>query len=150
MKLLSTHTRAKRRTAFMVLLVWLFALASGVANACLLEMRQTHSHIAAAASSEAAAHGLVVVPGHVSAIASHNEGLATFNAPCLKVCDDGSRFLPRLDATVAQIDVGAEPLVAVLWSAVEPIVATGLQKTDDQRPTTARPPIRVRYSRLAL
>ena len=33
------NTRAKRNTAFMVLLVWLFALASGVANACLLEAR---------------------------------------------------------------------------------------------------------------
>lgn len=31
-----TETRTKRNTAFVVLLVMLFALASGVANACLL------------------------------------------------------------------------------------------------------------------
>jgi len=30
------NIRAKRNAALMVLLVWVFALASGVANACLL------------------------------------------------------------------------------------------------------------------
>lgn len=149
MKLFS-NTCTKRNTAFVVLLVWLFALASGVVNACLLEARQTHSNISAAASFEAAQEH-AIEPGHMSTVASHNAGSDTFKAPCLKVCDEGSRsFLPKLNATVAQIDLGAAPLVAVLWSAVAPIVATGLQKTDDLRPSTARPPIRVRYSRLAL
>jgi hypothetical protein len=148
MKLFS-NTCAKRNTAFVVLLVWLFALASGVANACLLEARQTHSPISTAASFEAAQER-AIESGHMSTVASHNDGSDSFKAPCLKVCDDGSRSLPKLGATVAQIDLGAAPLVAVLWSAVEPSVATGLQKTDDLRPTTARPPIRVRYSRLAL
>lgn len=148
MKLFS-NTCAKRNTAFMVLLVWLFALASGVANACLLEVRQTHSHISTAASFEAV-HEHAIGPGHVSAVASHNDGSDTFKASCLKVCDDGSRSLLKLDLTVAQIDPGAALLIAVLWSAVEPIAARNLQKTDDSRPTTATPPIRVRYSRLAL
>ncbi|MEP6964245.1 MAG: hypothetical protein ABI845_02070, partial [Polaromonas sp.] len=66
MKLLFNR-RAKRNTAFMVLLVWLFALASGVANACLLEARQTHSHIATL--SQAAEHPSAIVPGHTGAVA---------------------------------------------------------------------------------
>ena len=50
------NARAMRSTSLMVLLVllvWLFALASGVANACLLETRQTHLHIATAAQNDA-------------------------------------------------------------------------------------------------
>jgi hypothetical protein len=41
MKLFS-NIRSKRSIAFIALLVWVFALASGVANACLLEARGTH------------------------------------------------------------------------------------------------------------
>ena len=48
MKLFS-NPRAKRSTVFMVLLTWLFALASGVANACLLQAQETHAHSIASA-----------------------------------------------------------------------------------------------------
>ena len=59
------NARDKRNTAFMVWLAWLFALASGVANACSLQARQTHAAIAAAASDDAAAHAAVMVTGLV-------------------------------------------------------------------------------------
>ena len=36
------HTRIQRNTAFAMLLMWLFALASGVANACFLEAPEPH------------------------------------------------------------------------------------------------------------
>ncbi|WP_349277485.1 hypothetical protein [Polaromonas hydrogenivorans] len=146
MKLFS-NTRAKRNTAFMVLLVWLFALASGVANACLLEARQTHSHIATAASSEAA-HASVILPGHAGAVADGVDELH-FKAPCLKVCDDGSRSFPKLDLTVAQIDPGPALLVLVLWSRVAPVIPT-LRQMDVEQPATPGLPIRVRFSRLAI
>ena len=38
-----SNTRAKRHTAFMVLLAWRFALASGIANACSLETPERHA-----------------------------------------------------------------------------------------------------------
>ena len=41
---------AKRHIVFVVLLTWLFALASGVANACLLEALGTHGHDATVGS----------------------------------------------------------------------------------------------------
>lgn len=57
MKLFS-NTGAKRNTAFVVLPGSPFALASGVANACLLEVRETHDRGATvSASDEAVATG---------------------------------------------------------------------------------------------
>ena len=147
MKLFS-NTRAKRNTAFMVLLVWLFALASGVANACLLEARQTHAHIATAASSEASAHAAVILPGHTGAVAD-GVGEQHFKAPCLKVCDDGTRSFPKQDGAVAQNDAGPAPLVQVLWGKAAPSIPT-LRPMDARQPATPELPIRVRFSRLAI
>jgi hypothetical protein len=146
MKLFS-NIRAKRNTAFMVLLVWLFALVSGVANACLLEARETHSHIATPASSEAG-HASLILPSHAGAVAD-GVGETYFKAPCLKVCDDGSRSFPKQDSTVAQTDPGPAPLILVLWGTVAPVVST-LHEVDDEQPATPVLPIRVRFSRLAI
>lgn len=146
MKLVS-NIHAKRNIAFMVLLVWLFALASGIANACLLEARQTHSHIAAAAPLESV-HAPVIFPGHAGAVAD-GVGESHFKAPCLKVCDDGSRSFPKHDATVTQNDPGPPLLVWILWSTVAPVIPT-LHQMDDEQPATPVLPIRVRFSRLAI
>ena len=140
------NKRAKRHTAFMVLLVWLFALASGVANACLLEARETHSHAAAAGFSEAAASG--ILPGHTGAVADGIDE-SHFKAPCLKVCDDGSRSFPKQDSTVAQTDPGPAPIVLVLWKTALPVIQM-LQQMDVEQPATPELPIRVRFSRLAI
>ena len=147
MKLFS-NTRAKRNTAFVVLLVWLFALASGVANACLVEARVTHSHVATAGYS-GTAHASAILPGHAGAVAGHDYDSYTAKEPCLKVCDDGSQSLPKQDLTVAQTDPGPAPLVTVLWSAVAPVVSV-LHRMDAIQPATPGLPIRVRYSRLTL
>ena len=146
MKLFS-NTSAKRNTAFMVLLVWLFSLVSGVANACLLEERGTHSHVATVGYSEAA-HALAILPAHAGAVADHVDE-SHFKAPCLKVCDDGSRSLPKPDLKVAQPAPGSAPLVAVLWTPATPVILAP-RRTDDMQPATPGLPIRVRYSRLAL
>jgi hypothetical protein len=147
MKIFS-NTRAKRKTAFMVLLVWLFALASGVANACLLEARQTHSHVATAASSEPAAHASVILLGHTGAVADGVDE-PHFKAPCLKVCDDGTRSFPKQDSTVAQTDPGPALLVLVVWDTVEPVIPT-LRQMEVEQPAAPELPIRVRFSRLAI
>ena len=148
MKFLS-NIRVRRDAAFMVLLVWLFALASGVANACLLEVRETHSHVAAAASSEMA-HALDISPGHAGAIGGHDDISQTFEGPCQKVCDDGSRSFPSPDLTVTPADPGPALLVAVLWIAATSVASEFRRMDDMQQPATPGLPIRVRYSRLAL
>lgn len=148
MKLLS-NTSARRNIAFMVLLMWLFALASGVANACLLEVRETHSH-AAATEFVDAAQVSVILPGHAGAVADDSVvGEAHLTAPCLKVCDDGSHSLLTQVSTVAHADPGPALLVMVLWSTTAPDVPA-LGQIDDEQPATPELPIRVRFSRLAI
>lgn len=140
--------RAKRNTAFLVLLMWLFALASGVANACMLETRGTHAHVVTLGLSEAvnAPH---VSAGHAGAVAGHDDDSQASKAPCLKACDDDTRSVPKQDLTVAQTDPGPAPLVAVLWTAVSPVVSQS-SRMDHVQPAVPERPIRVRYSRLAL
>jgi hypothetical protein len=148
MKIFS-NTRARRNTAFMVLLAWLFALTSGIANACLLQAPDAHAHIIATAGTPVPADAPAMLPGHAGDLADINDESQSFNAPCLKVCDDGSRSVPKHDVTVAQADPGPAPRVVILWTADAPIAAA-LGNRDDLLPSTPRLPLRVRYARLAL
>ena len=141
------NNRAKGHTAFMVLLVLLFAIASGVANACLLEARETHSHAATAGFSEAV-QASVILPGHTGAVADGIDE-SHFKAPCLKACDDGSRSFPNQDSTVAQTDPGPAFVVLVLWNTA-PSVIQMPQQMDVEQPATSELPIRVRFSRLGI
>lgn len=147
MKLFS-NTRAKRNTAFVALLAWLFALASGVVNACQLEARETHSDVAVT-RSQANAHVPTESAGHAFALASHDDDSDTSKAPCLKVCDDGSHSLTTQHSGIDQSEPGLAPVVAVLWSAATPVVSTRRRMEGPQPPAPGQP-FRVRYSRLAL
>ena len=128
-----SNTRTKRHTAFAVLLVWLFALASGFANACLLQTPTVHSSAAGVALSE---------PSHESFEFGAKEA-------CLKVCDDGSRAVPSAHAAADHTDPGPAPFVTTLWAAAVPSVSTP-RRLDLLQVRTEGPPLRVRYSRLAL
>lgn len=147
MKLFS-NTRTRRHTASMVLLAWLFALASGLANACLLEVRETHSHVVATGAS-GVAPASAILPGHAGAVADGIDE-SHFRAPCLKVCDDGSRSVPQQELTLAQSDPGPAPLLAVLWTTPAESVVLVPRRIDDPQPATPALPIRVRFSRLAI
>ena len=123
----SSKTRFKRNTAWLVLMVWLFALSAGVANACLLEP-----------------------PGAPARAAFGHGGAAdTPGAPCLKVCDDGTRLLVKLPSGVDHTEPDAAPLVAVVWSLTVP-VALAPRAPRHRQSGLPELPIRVRYSRLAL
>ena len=147
MKLFS-NIRSKRCIAFVALLVWVFALASGVANACLLETRGTHLDVVAAGLSDAT-HAPAISPGHAGAIADHGDDSRASKAPCLKACADGESSVSPQKLRSVQIDLAAAPLVAVLWTATVPVVFP-FSRIDEMRPTTSERPLRVRYSRLAL
>ena len=145
-------TRIKRNTALVVLLVWLFALASGVANACFLETPEPHSMAAkgsALTTSQAPAE-LVAQPGAPAGHpAGHHDGSDSTKESCLKVCDDGTRTLPNASLGVDQADPGPAPLVATLWTG-SPRVVSASGQPDDLAIPIGGPPLRVRYSRLAL
>ena len=141
-------TRTKRNTAFAVLLVWLFALASSVANACLLETHEPHS-TAAKNSLAAPSHALAELRTRLGTDAGHHDDWDGTKESCLKVCDDGTRTLPKPYSAVDHIDPGPAPLVATLWTASQHVVSAP-RRADDLAMPTVGPPLRVRYSRLAL
>jgi len=142
------HTRAKRNTAFVVLLVWLFALGSSVANACLLETREPHS-ISAENSAAATSHVPAVLLAQMGTVAAHHDGSDGTRESCLKVCDDRTHALPKAYSGVDHSDPGPAPLIATLWTG-SPNVASAPLRPDDLATPVVGPPLRVRYSRLTL
>ena len=141
-----SNTFAKRKAVAMVLLTWLFALASGVANACLFETPTTHAHVVAAAFGQSRV--LAVMAGHTGAIVDDGDESSTAKAPCLKVCDESSNALVS-QPSQAQADTGPAPLVRVLWlvAAADRVAPSHV---GDPWPAITKLPLRLRYSRLAL
>lgn len=143
------HPRAKRNTAFAVLLVWLFALTSGVANACLIQAKEIHGHGSLAVHSSSAEKGHAISAAHVGAISEHDSGPEGSKSQCLKVRAEGSQSLPKQQAGFDLTHPVLASLFAVAWIRATPVVsALGLAAFEP--PPDPGLPIRVRLSRLAL
>jgi hypothetical protein len=141
-----SNPRSSRNTALMVLLVWLFAVASGIANTCVLKAHDAYPTV----ETVDAAHGVHASTGHKFAVADHgSDEVEVSKAPCLKVCNDGTQLLIKQQTSLDLGDPGSAFLVSVLWNAVKPVVTSPRQR-DSLRATAHGPPIRVRFSRLAL
>lgn len=150
MKFFSSN-RAKRTTAFMVLLVWLFALTAGVANACLMEARSMHG-LGATVSTPQNAIASAMSAGHmgvVGAFENRADDSALSKTPCLKVWDDGAQSMVKHQSTFDLTDPGLAPLFAILWTSVTPNFLVP-HRFANLQPATSGLPIRVRFSRLAL
>ncbi|MBT9494733.1 MAG: hypothetical protein IV107_20800, partial [Paucibacter sp.] len=147
MKSLS-QTRTRRKIAFAMLLVWLFAIASGLANACLLELPDAHFHGPQAGHTEPNQGAGPV--GHGAASTDHDHELdhdsKSSKEPCLKVCDDGSRLVLKQKFGFDHHDPGPAPLVAVLWVIALPVRSNLVNRNDLWVPPDGLP-FRVRYSR---
>ena len=147
------NSRVKRNTAFMVLFAWLFALASGAANACLIEPRGTHTHGSLAASTlaredmEEAETAPDQVVGAVDHHHDDSDGPAT---PCQKVCDEGSKSLPKQQSPSAPIESGLAPFFAVAWTTSEVAIVSAPGQVRAHEPPRPRLSARVLFSRLAL
>jgi hypothetical protein len=143
------NSRTKRNTAFVVLLVWLFALASGVANACLTQAKEIPGHSSLATHSSSSEKGHATSAAYGGAVSKHDPGLEASKSQCLKVCDDGSQSLTKQRAAADLTYSDLAPLLALAWTTVTPVVSalalTGFQQSPD-----AELPIRIRLSRLAL
>ena len=142
------NKRVMHNTAVMVLLAWLFALASGVANACLLEPTPNPFHVGSVGP-----FGKTGSPVHGGVHAEHATGLdnvaGVSRAPCLKVCADASQALTKPLSEVDQTDPGPPGMVTVLWAAAAPLAMMS-QRMAEVSPVTLGPPIRLRYPRLLL
>lgn len=138
-----------------MLSIWVFALLSGVANACLSEPRSplTNAVLLAGAAHhperaherlfEAAAHGILATAG------AESDGDLD-KAPCLKTCDETSQTLLKQPPRVDPADQPALVLPHARWGSVLSHAA----HTPGRMPTgeADRPsrPLRVQFSRLAL
>ena len=142
------HTRIKRNTAFAMLLVWLFMLASGVANACFLEAPEPHSRVVMGpAGAPSPAHAELIA--HPVDSAGHHDEPTSSKESCLKACNDGTNALLKASSAVDHDDPGPAQLVATLWTGPLTLVSAS-RRVDDWAIPVLGPPLRVRYSRLAL
>lgn len=139
-----------RTKAFAMLLVWVFALISGVANACLLGVSKTNAHAGIIEQSNQNGAKHVSFGSHVpiKAELDRADDAHTSKQPCLKVCDDSSKSLPKKHSG-EQVDPGTPIIVAVLWSLIEPIHLQ-YEQSNDRHYAASQLPLRVLYSRLAL
>lgn len=142
-----SRQRTKRNTTFVALLLWLFTLASGMANACLLETPGRHSHVAAN-HPEHSSHRPALA-GHAVAVDDHDDDLDASKVSCLKACDDGANAPVKPQTGVDLTDPGLAPLVALAWNAAIPFASVPSRFDDVQVPLVG-PSFRVRYSRLTL
>ena len=138
--------RTKRNIAFAMLLVWVFALASGVANACFLETPDHHATALKAAA--AMANQAPAELAHLDTAGHHDDSNSTKES-CLKVCDDGTHTLPKGYSGVDLTDPGPPSLVTTLWTGSLHVVSAP-SRVDDLAVSIVGPSIRVRYVRLVL
>jgi hypothetical protein len=146
MCVLRFHQRHLRHIAWVTLVFWLFALATGVVNACVPTPQAAASRaIDAVARSNAAQHE---DHGHDGPIAHHGHQQDAGKTGCLKFCDDESSALSKNDAS--SVDLGAT-FVAVVqpWHSMVPITSVET-RLSVARPTAQGPPLVIRFLRLAL
>ena len=147
------NMRTRRNTACAMLFVWLFALASGVANACLLEPHGVHEHGAALSHLSASGTTPGLAGDHAQGLA-HDDGDSDSDPgpakeSCLKACDEGSQSLQKHAHSFDLADTGLAPLVATAWAAKVHLSRASGRPHDFRLPERG-PPIRVLFSRLAL
>lgn len=140
----TTHT-----TTVVLLIAWLFALASGIANACLLEgARGTHAHAAGVKESphtHAATEPLEQAPD----IAGSTDESPTTRALCLDACDDRAHAQVKQDASPDQPQLAPLTVIAIVWLATQRM-ASRLRVQRDNHAAPFDVPIRIRYARLTL
>lgn len=143
-----SNPRTRRNTTFVAMLVWAFALASGMANACLLETQGKHAHIAAHNQSDAHhAHAHDTVAG--TGTGTVDDDADASKESCLKACDDGSNAQIKLQTGVDLTNPGLAPFVVFAWDATSPVASVPGWFDELQVPIVG-PPFRLRYARLTL
>lgn len=126
------NASTRRFTARAMLFVWLFALVSGIANACLLEPHGGDGH-ATPLSHLTPEDSVKGVTGphaeeHTDADGASDTGPA--NKSCLKACDEGSQSLLKHASSSDLIDPCLAPFVTTVW-ATQVRVALELHRVTD-------------------
>lgn len=140
--------RSRRHTAFVLLVAWLFTLASSVANACFVEAREAHA-AAATTAQPVSLQAPAALHAQRGTHADHHPDPGSAKKACLKACDDRKHAVPKLHSGLEHGAPGPATQLATLWAA-SPHVVSAPRRVDDLTIPIIGPPLRVRYARLAL
>jgi hypothetical protein len=140
-----TNAINKRRIASVMLVFWLFAPGVGWAHARILKERATHLH------PDAAEHtGMQTIPaGHAVVMDAHEADTSAGKAPCLKVYGDESKSIVKWHASFF-LDVAMVPPTGMHWPATVAALDAPVRIVPVGQSPRTDPPLRTRYSRLAL
>mgnify|MGYP000042660855 CR=1 FL=1 len=147
--------RQLRHTACITLFAWIFALASGVANACLTQP-SAQAGLGSTSSQADPVVGGAVGPVTRQAERSHHhgdeedDGLGRHSAKegCLKFCADESSAVTKSRAP--QADVPGSLVVASVQRPSAAPVAAAAQWPLVERPASSGPPLFIRLLRLTI
>lgn len=153
------YRRQLRRTAWVTLVAWLFALAAGVANACALSPEGpagrwvssvSHFGVAAQDSAEGSPDGAGHDGDHDhgGAVLPHGHGHDAGKVSCLKFCDDESSTIAKVQLPAVDVGPGLVTMAAA-WSPMAAIGGRGFRRAPE-RPGSQGPPLVIRFLRLAL
>ena len=153
------HRRQLRQWAARVLLLWLFGIAAGVANACITTEQATPVAAAASHLAEAAeAHNDAVPHDHAQAdrlaLPSHHADDSTHianlsKANCQDFCDKATVSIPPVKSALD--DGQSHAVIAMTAMTVVPMPAFApVQLRVPRRDGVKAPPISIAFLRLAL
>jgi len=150
------HRQQLRRWAARVLLLWLFGMGAGVANACIISapgaaaaiqivaVVDTHHDVVAHDHEHAASAGL---PSQGTDSPAHLGNL--FKANCQDFCDKATVSIPPLKSALD--DIQSHPVIATTAMTVLPMPAFApVQLRVPRRDGVQAPPISIAFLRLAL
>lgn len=137
---MTLHRRSLRHTTSMILVVWLFALAAGVANACLLTEPNASSPLS-----------LTATP-HETPFAEflHGETADPGNDGCLKFCDEASLAITKVDQPIADDSPGVVGKLQLVWGPAMTLAIAAKVRVQVTRPMHLTSPIAARPHRLTL
>ncbi|MBA4177726.1 MAG: hypothetical protein C0505_14395 [Leptothrix sp. (in: Bacteria)] len=149
MHALSFHRRRLQRIVGLTLVGWVFALASGVVNACLSAPEPTpRSGLAQQISvGKAARDAHVSDTGHAAAASSPHDRSATSDS-CRKFCDDKTSALPKSLSSPA--DLPASLVVAFIDWPLDVLGVSAAALWLRWQTAAQGPPLVIRLQRLTL
>ena len=147
--------RQLRQTACLTLFAWMFALLSGVVNACLTQPDaqaglgpiplQADLLVGNAAGRVTRQ---VERTDHLGADEDDRRGHHSAEEGCLKFCDEESSAVAKRSAQLSDV-AGLVFLVSLHWLSAAPVAAAA-EGTPVERPASVGPPLFVRLLRLTI
>lgn len=143
---LFAQTRPRRRTAFVVLGVWVLALLVGIANAC-APGRSDSSHASSERQATLAGHDHAAHASTGTEHAGDADGSRPLKQACQKFCDDEATSVVKHDKAFEVVPMATSATAVVWWlpaSAALPLQA----RLDAAPPPEA--PLTLRFMRLTI